>query len=362
MAIKPIETEYKGILFRSRTEARWAVFFETLQLNWEYETEGYVIGNRKIRYLPDFYIHNWNKYIEVKPLKEIRQEQLEKPVVFVQYEGEPLLCLFGQPWPGRYLTGLIVPCNDPAKYAPYTSALIPLEKTGQLGIAPHSNRIYLNYKDEKTPFLCLDDSLIVHEGQLMILFEGDNAIKFVEDSEIGIFWTEGNISSTRELLKIDTLLHRAYIAATRARFEFAESGKSIDQALGLDNPAMKGQSEFFNPDSLANARAIENAALKGKGDGFKFQRAYILGECISAWVQPGASVEVTRLSRGIRAREYTNLPYLSKGEVLMVIDIKTEEIFNTFREKAGPNIDNLVTARIEYDNSYHLVGLYKKQK
>lgn len=33
--IKPIETKYKGYRFRSRLEARWAVFFDALGISWE---------------------------------------------------------------------------------------------------------------------------------------------------------------------------------------------------------------------------------------------------------------------------------------------------------------------------------------
>jgi hypothetical protein len=37
MEIKPIETEYGGYKFRSRLEARWAVFFDTAKIKYEYE-------------------------------------------------------------------------------------------------------------------------------------------------------------------------------------------------------------------------------------------------------------------------------------------------------------------------------------
>lgn len=52
--IKAIETEYAGCLFRSRLEARWAVFFDSLGISWEHEPEGFEtsVGN----YLPDFRI------------------------------------------------------------------------------------------------------------------------------------------------------------------------------------------------------------------------------------------------------------------------------------------------------------------
>ena len=37
--VKPIETVYKGYRFRSRLEARWAVFFDALDIEWYYEPE-----------------------------------------------------------------------------------------------------------------------------------------------------------------------------------------------------------------------------------------------------------------------------------------------------------------------------------
>ena len=52
-AMKAIQTRYNGYLFRSRLEARWAVFFNTLGLKWEYEPEGFDLGDG-VYYLPDF--------------------------------------------------------------------------------------------------------------------------------------------------------------------------------------------------------------------------------------------------------------------------------------------------------------------
>jgi hypothetical protein len=57
MKLKAIDTEYKGYLFRSRLEARWAVFFDALGIKWEYEKEGYDLGELGW-YLPDFYLTN----------------------------------------------------------------------------------------------------------------------------------------------------------------------------------------------------------------------------------------------------------------------------------------------------------------
>lgn len=53
--LKAIETHYKGYRFRSRLEARWAVFFDNIGLEWVYEPEGFELGDG-VRYLPDFKI------------------------------------------------------------------------------------------------------------------------------------------------------------------------------------------------------------------------------------------------------------------------------------------------------------------
>jgi len=52
--IKAIETKYKGYRFRSRLEARWAVFFDACDLKWEYEPEGFETSSGW--YLPDFWL------------------------------------------------------------------------------------------------------------------------------------------------------------------------------------------------------------------------------------------------------------------------------------------------------------------
>lgn len=64
-AIKAIETTYKGCRFRSRLEARWAVFFDTLGVRWEYEPEGFELPSG--RYLPDFDLA-YGLWVEVKAL------------------------------------------------------------------------------------------------------------------------------------------------------------------------------------------------------------------------------------------------------------------------------------------------------
>ena len=64
--VKAIETRYKGYRFRSRLEARWAVFFDALGVQWDYEIEGFELGIAG-RYLPDFYLPQIGTYVEIKP-------------------------------------------------------------------------------------------------------------------------------------------------------------------------------------------------------------------------------------------------------------------------------------------------------
>ena len=66
--IKPIQTRYAGYLFRSRLEARWAVFFDHLKLDWAYEPEGFQLPSGTY-YLPDFRVNlrRGPMWFEIKP-------------------------------------------------------------------------------------------------------------------------------------------------------------------------------------------------------------------------------------------------------------------------------------------------------
>ncbi len=68
MTIRAIETRYAGCRFRSRLEARWAVFFDTLGIAWEYEPQGFLIDG--VCYLPDFYLPEQKLWVEIKPPRE----------------------------------------------------------------------------------------------------------------------------------------------------------------------------------------------------------------------------------------------------------------------------------------------------
>jgi hypothetical protein len=68
MPITPIETKYAGCRFRSRLEARWAVFMDEAGIEWDYEPQGYEVPTPRgrIRYLPDFWLPGSGQWSEVK--------------------------------------------------------------------------------------------------------------------------------------------------------------------------------------------------------------------------------------------------------------------------------------------------------
>ena len=95
---KVIQTKYKGYHFRSRTEARWAVFFDKLGVKYEYEPEGFELPNGKC-YLPDFYLPDFGGggYFEVKPDVENEQEWLDKLEQLAKLTGKNCFILNGVP-------------------------------------------------------------------------------------------------------------------------------------------------------------------------------------------------------------------------------------------------------------------------
>jgi hypothetical protein len=108
--IKPIETFYNSYRFRSRLEARWAVFFDALRLRYEYEPEGYDLGPDVGPYLPDFWLPAQSGFrggfVEIKPeepsyIERRRCEALAEGLgrdVYVFYEPIEVPCPLTNPY------------------------------------------------------------------------------------------------------------------------------------------------------------------------------------------------------------------------------------------------------------------------
>lgn len=100
MTIQPIETRYKGYRFRSRLEARWAVFFDALSIGWKYEPQGFRIDGRS--YLPDFLLTDCGTWIEVKG----SEHELDRELMLAAGNQLPLMPYCGDmPGPRLMILG-----------------------------------------------------------------------------------------------------------------------------------------------------------------------------------------------------------------------------------------------------------------
>jgi hypothetical protein len=94
--IKAIETYYRGYRFRSRLEARWAVFLDALEVPFEYEPEGYDLGDG-IYYLPDFWLPDFAAFLEIKPSNWSDPKEAEKAKRLAMQTGQRVAVFLGPP-------------------------------------------------------------------------------------------------------------------------------------------------------------------------------------------------------------------------------------------------------------------------
>jgi hypothetical protein len=98
--IKSIDTEYNGYKFRSRLEARWAVFFDEIGVEYAYEPQGWVLSTG-VAYMPDFYLPKLKAYVEVK-FQKLGIEDYLKAKNLCKETGERILILDGDPSHRRF--------------------------------------------------------------------------------------------------------------------------------------------------------------------------------------------------------------------------------------------------------------------
>jgi hypothetical protein len=95
--MKAIGTTYAACRFRSRLEARWAVFFDALEIDWQYEPQGYMYG--EYCYLPDFYLPGPQMHVEVRPHLSVVDQDRPRLNAFVAGGDHRLLLLCEIPAP-----------------------------------------------------------------------------------------------------------------------------------------------------------------------------------------------------------------------------------------------------------------------
>lgn len=203
--IRPIETRYKGYRFRSRLEARWAVFFDNVGFNWKYENEGY--ESDRGRYLPDFDLGN-GTFAEVKG---------DKFALSREYEKHEMLHDFGGVLPGfcesvGSANGLILLGEIPAgeEGVSYFHPIIQHDS----GL----HRSWIMFGHGKNWFEDGNRLIQVGDGTLSMLCE--------LDSDIICGKKDGWIVETKEFRfkRYYPKVCEAYKAARAARFEHGEQG------------------------------------------------------------------------------------------------------------------------------------------
>lgn len=215
MTVTPqvIPTRYAGCHFRSRLEARWAVFFDTLGIRWEYEPEGFATSQGP--YLPDFRIRvpddGYPYWFEVKHEGFVQDDRHR---VLCVETAMPLIVAAGMPrsyedqlkgsrsslvamlW-GDRLDGAVIPAGNiqPEKYP--AAFVGPGHSSGSGWRCPHWDAIH-----KARAFGCST-------------FENTHIAIYGADDGHGHFVPWGSPA-----------VDRAYAAARSARFEHGQSGAS----------------------------------------------------------------------------------------------------------------------------------------
>lgn len=228
--VKPIETEYNGYRFRSRLEARWAVFFDAIGAKWEYEPEGFQLKDGT-RYLPDFLLHGvrgrganevGDIYIEIKGV--LTQEDLHKIEMFPM----PII-IFGQIPDATWKEGFY---SDGTHYAYWAFDYNKDDNDN------FYNLLYSEGDDYWT-------EPVAGKGGGLVLDYPDNPYDFVDGG----------------------LTAEAYKAARQARFEHGEHGKS-NKKPGRINDAYDELVKAFGPkapEKLIEKIKREKPSLFGVG-------------------------------------------------------------------------------------------------
>jgi len=160
--IKAIETQYQGYRFRSRLEAKWAVFFDALGVKWEYEIEGYDMGELG-KYLPDFYLPDLGCYAEVKP-SQFTETQWAK----CEALPEPCLLLDGVPGhKGWFITQYMAETDGGCSpsldsYEQYVSG----DEFGRVNLdwSAHKGRIWYLYGESIDTYESPDEAISAARG------------------------------------------------------------------------------------------------------------------------------------------------------------------------------------------------------
>ena len=223
--MKAIDTIYNGYKFRSRLEARWAVFFDELDIKYDYEVEGFDLGDAGW-YLPDFWLPDIQAWIEIKHIpNHIGNADEDKKARALRDEtGFPVLICGGAPkesWHRFYgyweNKGILESCES---YATFQSSWCYSREIEILVIEEDPNFAIVNNGNQKldtvkTIYQVAEDLAgedIKKDGNVeMITYYMD----LIDKDEVRIF----------DITKSHARTCKAAVKARQARFEHGECGK-----------------------------------------------------------------------------------------------------------------------------------------
>ena len=125
-----LEASYSSVLFRSRAEARWAIFFDLLGWSWDYEVCHYQLG--ELNYLPDFYLPDVHLWVEVKGPSFLDAAAMGKAASAVA--GPHPLPSREAPYGPAGALALLGPIPAPGPGRPVHQLVVPTTKRGLAGM------------------------------------------------------------------------------------------------------------------------------------------------------------------------------------------------------------------------------------
>lgn len=194
--IQSIETEYNGYRFRSRTEARWAVFFNAAGIAFNYEPEGFVLDGKP--YLPDFWLPDAGLWLEVKGQSPTPAESSLCKRLATE-SGHDCLIAVGPPR------------QDGGVFVYYAAA---------------------------------PDGYPFSDGELSLYFADDrrsSGVFWLTDGQCGFSIINADDATAERYPLVHTATQRGYDAARSARFEFGENGPDSVRPRKTDTDLLKDQ-------------------------------------------------------------------------------------------------------------------------
>lgn len=228
MELKAIPTHYDGHHFRSRLEARWAVFFNHLEIPYEYEREGYDLDG--VRYLPDFWLPDQQSFVEVKGELPTEVDQ-KKARLLALASGKPVYIFIGEIFPYDETNPR---CTDILGWRTREQFRIPLiirwpveadvvcSITYNWCECPYCGMLDVAYEGDVEDLPC---------GCLKKRLEGNPLLEGIKD-DFDTYYQKGGDCEPWYAERLSALhytansprLTAAFNAARRARFEFGQSG------------------------------------------------------------------------------------------------------------------------------------------